>query len=180
MKVNSGQNFVRIENFCFVIQRIMLTFTCQTWTNTLQQKSMLRALIMLQCCLSQDFYCCDKTPRPKSKLGRKEFVWLTLPHCSISLKETKAGTHKAETWEVGADAAAMEGELLNGLLSLYWKGLNPLQVRKPTKPTNPQAQLEIPPISTLEIKNPYIKPASCSVPCCFSPRQRQPLSCAFP
>jgi hypothetical protein len=44
---------------------------------------------------------------------------------------------------------------------------------------NPSSVLGIPPISTLENsapKEPYIKPVSCSVQCCFSSEQRQPPS----
>lgn len=42
--------------------------------------------------LSYSFYCCDETPWPKSKLGRKGLIWLTHPDHSSWLKEAKAGT----------------------------------------------------------------------------------------
>ena len=51
---------------------------------------------------------------PKSKLGRKEFIWFTLPQCCSLLKQ---GGQKA-----GADAVVMEGSSLlaasPGLLGL--------------------------------------------------------------
>jgi hypothetical protein len=43
----------------------------------------------------------------KSKLGRKGFIHLALPHCSPSLKEARIGT-QGRILEAGADAEAME------------------------------------------------------------------------
>jgi hypothetical protein len=43
----------------------------------------------------------------RSKLGRKGFTWLTLPHCCSSPKEFRTGTQAGQ--EAGADAEAMEG-----------------------------------------------------------------------
>jgi hypothetical protein len=48
-----------------------------------------------------------QTSWPRSKLGRKGFIRLTLPnHCS-SLKEVRTGTQAGQ--EAGADAEVMEG-----------------------------------------------------------------------
>jgi hypothetical protein len=38
---------------------------------------------------SQDFYCCNETPWPKRKLGRKGFIWLTVLHHWFLLKEVR-------------------------------------------------------------------------------------------
>ena len=43
----------------------------------------------------------------QSNLGRKGFVWLTLPHHCSSLKEVRTGT-QGRNKEAGADAEAME------------------------------------------------------------------------
>ena len=43
----------------------------------------------------------------RSKLGRKGFIQLTLPHCCSSPKEVRTGTQAGQ--EAGADAEAMEG-----------------------------------------------------------------------
>ena len=48
-----------------------------------------------------------QTSRPRSKLGRKGFIRLTLPNCYLSLKEVRTGTQAGQ--EAGADAEAMEG-----------------------------------------------------------------------
>ena len=45
--------------------------------------------------------------RPGSKLGRKEFIELTLPCCCLSPKEVRTGTQVGQ--EAGADTEAMEG-----------------------------------------------------------------------
>jgi hypothetical protein len=42
--------------------------------------------------LSEGFYCCSDTPWPKDCLGRKGFIWLTLPHYRSWLKEVRTGT----------------------------------------------------------------------------------------
>lgn len=42
--------------------------------------------------LSYRFHCCNDTLRPKGKLRRKEFIWLSLLHCTPSLKEVRAET----------------------------------------------------------------------------------------
>jgi len=43
----------------------------------------------------------------RSKLGRKGFIQLTLPHCCSSPKEVRTGTQAGQ--EAGADAEVMEG-----------------------------------------------------------------------
>jgi hypothetical protein len=48
-----------------------------------------------------------QTSRPRSKLGRKEFIWLTLPYCCSLPKEVRTGTQAGQ--KAGADAEAMEG-----------------------------------------------------------------------
>ena len=48
-----------------------------------------------------------QTSWPRSKLGRRGFIQLTLPHCCSSLKEVRTGTQAGQ--EAGADAEAMEG-----------------------------------------------------------------------
>jgi hypothetical protein len=57
-------------------------------------------------CLSQSFYSCTNIMTMK-KLGRKEFIQLTLPHCCSSPKEVRTETQTGQ--EAGADAEAMEG-----------------------------------------------------------------------
>jgi hypothetical protein len=47
-----------------------------------------------------------QTSWPRSKLWRKGFIQLTLPHCCSSPKEFRAGTQAGQ--EAGADAEAME------------------------------------------------------------------------
>ena len=47
-----------------------------------------------------------KHQNQKSKLGRKGFIWLTLPYCS-SPQEVRTGNQAGQ--EAGADAEAMEG-----------------------------------------------------------------------
>jgi hypothetical protein len=48
-----------------------------------------------------------QTTWPRSKLGRKGFIRLTLPCCCSSPKEVRTGTQAGQ--EAGADAEAMEG-----------------------------------------------------------------------
>jgi len=48
-----------------------------------------------------------QTSWPRSKLGRKGFIQLTLPHCCSSPKEVRTGTEAGQ--EAGADAEVMEG-----------------------------------------------------------------------
>jgi len=48
-----------------------------------------------------------QTSWPRSKLGRKGFIQLTLSHCCSSPKEIRTGTQAGQ--EAGADAEAMEG-----------------------------------------------------------------------
>jgi hypothetical protein len=48
-----------------------------------------------------------QTSWPRSKLGRKGFIRLTLPYCCSSLKEIRTGTQAGQDAE--ADAEAMEG-----------------------------------------------------------------------
>ena len=57
-----------------------------------------------------------KHQNQKSKLGRKGFIQLTLPHCSSSPKEVRTGTQAGQ--EEGADAEAMEGCSL--LACFHW------------------------------------------------------------
>ena len=47
-----------------------------------------------------------QTSWPRSKLGRKGFIWLTLPYCCSSPKEVRTGTPAGQKAE--ADAEAME------------------------------------------------------------------------
>jgi hypothetical protein len=58
----------------------------------------------------------------KSNLGRKEFIWLTHPCHSPSLKETKEGRNQERNPEEGTEAETMEDGCLlacfHGLLSL--------------------------------------------------------------
>ena len=51
-----------------------------------------------------------QTSWPRSKLGRKGFIELTLPCCCFSPKEVRTGTQTGQ--EAGADAEAMEGRYL--------------------------------------------------------------------
>jgi hypothetical protein len=34
---------------------------------------------------------CNEIPWSKSKLGRKEFIWITIPHCYSLLKVVRTG-----------------------------------------------------------------------------------------
>jgi len=49
----------------------------------------------------------EQKKKKKSKLGRKGFIWLTLPYCCSSPKEGRTGIQAGQ--EAGADAEAMEG-----------------------------------------------------------------------
>jgi hypothetical protein len=60
----------------------------------------------LRNCLNQGFYSCTNIIT-KKQLGRKGFIWLTLPHCCSSLKEVRTGTQAGQG--AGADEEAMEG-----------------------------------------------------------------------
>jgi len=55
-----------------------------------------------------------QTSRPRSKLGRKGFIQLTLPHCCSSPKEVRTGTQAGQ--EAGTGAEAMEGCFLLAFL----------------------------------------------------------------
>jgi hypothetical protein len=59
-----------------------------------------------------------QTSRPRNKLERKGFIQLTLPNCCSSPKEVRTGTQAGQ--EAGADAEAMEGCYLTGLLPLAY------------------------------------------------------------
>ena len=48
-----------------------------------------------------------QTSWPRSKLGRKGFIQLTLPRCCSSPEEVRTGTQAGQ--EAGADAEAVEG-----------------------------------------------------------------------
>jgi hypothetical protein len=48
-----------------------------------------------------------QTSWPRSKLGRKGFIQLILPHCCSSPKEVRTGTQAGQ--RAGVDAEAMEG-----------------------------------------------------------------------
>jgi hypothetical protein len=63
------------------------------------------------------FLLLHKISWPRSKLRRKGFIPLILPHCCSLPKEVRTGTQAGQ--EAGADAEAMEGGmLLIGLLPL--------------------------------------------------------------
>jgi hypothetical protein len=66
-------------------------------------------------CVSQGFYSCTNI-MTKSKLGRKGFIWLTLPYCCSSPKEVRTGTQAGQ--EARAVSEAMEGCSL--LACLTW------------------------------------------------------------
>jgi len=51
----------------------------------------------------------EKKSQPRSKLERKGFIQLTLPHCCSSPKEVRTGTQVGQELEAGADTEAMEG-----------------------------------------------------------------------
>jgi hypothetical protein len=44
----------------------------------------------------------------QSGLGREGFIWLTLPHHCLSLKEVRTGTHTGQELETRVDAEAIE------------------------------------------------------------------------
>lgn len=44
----------------------------------------------------EGFYCCNEASWPKSKLGRKWFIWLILYYCYSSLKEIRTGMLKEQ------------------------------------------------------------------------------------
>jgi hypothetical protein len=48
-----------------------------------------------------------QTSWPRSKLGRKGFIQLTLPYCCSSPKEVRTGTQAGQ--EAGANIESMEG-----------------------------------------------------------------------
>ena len=61
---------------------------CQSQTKMQRQDGSLSQLVF--------FYCCDETSWPKSKLGRKGFIWFTLLyHCSSS-KEVRTRTQTGQ------------------------------------------------------------------------------------
>ena len=66
------------------------------------------------------FVFLQETPWPRSKLGRKGFIQLTLPHCCSSPKDVRTGTQASQ--EAAAGAEAMEDFIYwvasPGLLSL--------------------------------------------------------------
>ncbi|KAL6079925.1 hypothetical protein STEG23_014377, partial [Scotinomys teguina] len=64
--------------------------------------------------LSKDFYCCDKTPWTKSKLGRLCFQIIVLPW-----KKSEQELKQGRNLEAGADAEAMEVLGLQLLLRLH-------------------------------------------------------------
>jgi hypothetical protein len=72
----------------------------------------------------------------KSKLGRKGFILLTVPHHSLSSKEVRAGTQAGEEPGGGADAEVMEGAAYwlapPGLLSLLFYRTQDHQLRSGT------------------------------------------------
>ena len=69
-------------------------------------------------CLSWNDECYDETPWPKSKLVRKEFIWLTPPHCCSSSKEVRTGTHTGQEPGGRSWYRSHGGVLLTGLLSM--------------------------------------------------------------
>jgi hypothetical protein len=65
------------------------------------------SLIMLMVVLDRVFISSQTSwsKLPRSKLGRKRFIQLTLPHCCSSPKDVRTGTQAGQ--EAGADAEAM-------------------------------------------------------------------------
>ena len=49
-----------------------------------------------------------KKPMTGSRMERKGFIWLKLPHCSSPLKEVRSENKQDRNLEAGADAEAME------------------------------------------------------------------------
>lgn len=67
---------------------------------------------------SQSYYFCVKIPWKKSKLGRKGFIWLSLLHCSLSLKEARAGSHTGQEPGGRSWCRVHGGMVLTGLLPM--------------------------------------------------------------
>ena len=76
-------------------------------------------LAVLRICLSSGFYCCEDT-MTKTKLRRKGFIWLTLPHYSLSLKEGRTGTQTGQEPGGRSWCRGHGGVLLTGLLPMAW------------------------------------------------------------
>jgi hypothetical protein len=55
-----------------------------------------------------------QTSWPRSKLGKKGFIQLTVPYCKFITKEVRTGTQAGQ--KAGADAEAMEGRSLLAFL----------------------------------------------------------------
>jgi hypothetical protein len=82
-------------------------------------------------CLSRGFFLfLNKTSWPRSKLGRKGFIRLTLPHCCSSPKEVRTGTQAGQ--EAGADAETMEGCYLLACFLIEPKTTSP-EMAPPTR-----------------------------------------------
>lgn len=65
-------------------------------------------------CLSEGFCCCDEKQWPKSKLGEKQFIWLTLLYLCSSSKEigteTQTGQQPGErSWCRGCGEVPLTG-----------------------------------------------------------------------
>jgi hypothetical protein len=92
-----------------------------------------------------------QTSWPRSKLGRKGFIWLTLPYCCSSPKEVRTGTQTGQ--EAGADAEATEE---CSLLACFPWLARPALIQNPKLPaqrwSHPQGAF--PPWSLIE-KMPY-------------------------
>jgi hypothetical protein len=88
-----------------------------------------------------------KTSWPRSKLGRKGFIQLTLPYCCSSPKQVRTGTQAGQ--KAGADAEAMEGCFFTGLLPLACSACSLIEPRLPVQRwSHPQGAF--PPWSLIE------------------------------
>jgi hypothetical protein len=79
-----------------------------------------------------------QTSWSRSKLGRKGFIQLTLPHCCSSPKEVRTRTQAGQ--DIGADAEAMERcywRASPGLLSLFSYRTKDCQLRDSTTHNRP-------------------------------------------
>jgi hypothetical protein len=54
----------------------------------------------------------------KNNLGRKGFIWLTILHHCLSLKEVRTGTQIGQDQKTGTDAEVMEEMLLTGYIPM--------------------------------------------------------------
>jgi hypothetical protein len=79
-------------------------------------------------CPSQSFYCCNKTPGPKSNLGRKGFILLILPHHSSSSEEVRTGTQAGQespfSWAQLTPSLSLSTSLSVAMSSSNWRRPN--------------------------------------------------------